>query len=240
MKTKVMKMFAASMFLCLSVSSQATLINFEGGSYTDNQTLNTPVELLDSMGNASGVTLTSTAGTMTVEEAGSSDPALGFVNDQLGSEDTDQDANFDLDSYFLRTTAALSTNLNNFNPVFTLNFLNAASTVSGQIWDIDGNNTQGTEAWKLTAFLADSSTTEIFSPVGTNNNAGSLDGKAWEFMFASSIGITSIEFAFVGTKTTGIGVAFDNLEYTAVSAPTTAMILLIGLAYLGVSRRLAV
>jgi len=235
MKIKMIKMVAVSALFSLSVSSQATLINFESG-YVDNQDLNTPIELLDSLGNASGVTLASTAGTMTIEEAGNGDPALGFVNDQLGSADTDEDANYDLDYYFLRTTAALSANLHDFNPVFTLDFSDPAVYVSAQIWDIDGNFSQGTEAWKVTALLGDMSTTQILSPVGSNIGSRSLDGKAWEFMFGSYAGIKSITFEFIGSKTQGIGVAFDNLAF-AVSGPGSSMILFMGLAILLVSLR---
>jgi hypothetical protein len=124
-------------------------------------------------------------------------------------------------------------------PVFSLDFsgFGGASSVSGEIWDIDGNNSQGTEKWDVVAHLAGGGTAIRVSPTGTTTNASSLNGKAWTFAFESVGTIMSIDFNFTGTKKTGIGAAVDNFVIAPVPVPAGGLLLLSGLGAAAFLRR---
>jgi hypothetical protein len=242
MKKTHLLLASVAIALALPASSMAaTLVNFEQG-YDDNQLLTTPIGLLDSAGNASGVTLNAGAGTMSIEKSGSSDLTTGFVTDTIIPNDTDIDATADLGGYFLRTTGALNVNLQNFNPVFSLSFAGGASAITGEIWDIDGTQTLGTESWTLNAHTRSGGVLSLDSFVGSTNGTDtttSLDGMAWKFSFdaSGSDAITSLDFVFTGTKTTGIGVAFDNLTVAPVPLPAGGLLMLTALGAVAALRR---
>jgi hypothetical protein len=221
-------------------ASAATFINFETG-YVDNQELDDPVELLDSTGAPSGVKLiTANANTMSIEASGQDDAdPNGFVTDTLGVKDREvASAGSSLGGFFLRTTTALSGSLLPFNPVFSLLFENGSSRVSGEIWDIDGNPSQGTESWDLLAYNAAGSLLKtLSSPVGSTIDSTSLDGKEWAFDIADVGNISRLDFVFTGTKTRGIGAAIDNLEIAPVPLPASALLLLGGMGGLAVAAR---
>lgn len=231
---------ASALALCLpAVASAATIINFENG-YSDDEELTSPTELLNSLGNASGVTLTAPSGSMTVEATGSpGGDTIGFVNDTMRPNDTDDDATADLGNFFLRTTNALSGPLNT-TPVFSLSFAGGASSVSGEIWDIDGTSVNNTEQWNVTANLLGGGSSSILSFLGSSNGsntATSLDGKAWAFSFSGLGTITSVDFNFVGSETTGIGAAVDNLVIAPVPLPAGGLLLISGFAVAAAVRR---
>ncbi|MEM9398200.1 MAG: hypothetical protein AAF991_12015, partial [Pseudomonadota bacterium] len=62
-----------------------------------------------------------------------------------------------------------------------------------------------------------------------------LDGKPWLFGFDGLSDIERIEISFTGSKTSGIGLAFNNfspiqnVETAAVPIPATAALLALGL-----------
>lgn len=237
MKTNLILAAAAAALIAPVAASAATMINFESG-YNDNDALSSPTELLDSNGVASGVTLTTINGSMSVEATGS-DATAGFINDTLGSQDA-ENSNLDgLGGYFLRTTNALSGS--NINPIFSLSFAGGASAVSGEIWDIDGNAGQGSEGWDVIAHLAGGGTAIQSSPILSNNNLNrngeTLDGLPWAFSFEGEGTILSLDFAFVGSKTSGIGTAVDNLVVAAVPLPAGGLLLLSGFGVAAAMRR---
>lgn len=91
------------------------------------------------------------------------------------------------------------------------------SGASGEIWDIDGLS-NGTEQYRVRAFDAGSTLlATIDSPVSTQDSGCAnteLDGKPWTFSFVGVPGIARITIDFIGTKTNGIGLAFNNFNAT--------------------------
>ena len=91
------------------------------------------------------------------------------------------------------------------------------SGASGEIWDIDGL-TNGTEQYRVKAFNAGGALlATIDSPASTQDSGCAnteLDGKPWSFDFSGTPGIARITIDFTGSKTNGIGLAFNNFNAT--------------------------
>ncbi|MEM6484981.1 MAG: hypothetical protein AAF662_08360 [Pseudomonadota bacterium] len=155
---------------------------------------------------------------------GAKDIAAPGYEDQLGK-------------YFLRQREP-------YKPFGTFTILydadNPVTAASGEIWDIDGtgHRTRKTEQFLVQAFNGNALLDEIYSPLGTDLE---LDGKPWLFGFDGLSDIERIEISFTGSKTSGIGLAFNNfspiqnVENAAVPIPATAALLTLGLV--GVTRR---
>jgi hypothetical protein len=112
---------------------------------------------------------------------------------------------------------------------------NPVTSASGEIWDIDGGSR--TEQFLVKAFNEDLLLESILSPLGTTSKT--LDGKPWTFGFNGLSDITRIEITFTGSKTNGIGLAFNNFspveditQITQVPEPSTLAILVIGVVAL--------
>ena len=114
----------------------------------------------------------------------------------------------------------------------------AMRLVAGDIWDIDGNAEQGTEQWRLDALAADGSVLEsILSPLGESLDADGLNAKPWHYAFdREGADIWALRIDFVGSKTWGLGVAFDGFS-SDVPEPGTLSLLALGAALLGTARR---
>ncbi len=103
-----------------------------------------------------------------------------------------------------------------------------AYSASGEIWDIDGGNK--TEQYSVTAYLENGATETILSPEGNNLD---LDGLPWVFKFTSlDSAIDHIDIDFTGSKTSGIGLAFNNFSATS-AVPIPGAIWLLGSGLLG-------
>jgi len=93
----------------------------------------------------------------------------------------------------------------------------AVSGASGEIWDIDGV-ANGTEQYRLRAYDAGGTLLAVIdSPLSTQESGclnTELDGRPWTFSFAGVPGIARITIDFIGTKTNGIGLAFNNFNAT--------------------------
>lgn len=108
------------------------------------------------------------------------------------------------------------------------------TAASGEIWDIDGNPPQGstpgfTEEYTVRAYDSGNNllATQV-SPLGVLDtlDPASLDGQPWVFSFSGlSAGIAQITIDFTGTKTTGIGLAFNNFNPTAAIPEPAAWLL---------------
>jgi hypothetical protein len=232
--------------------ASGALIDFEtlpgGATPTDNQTISTEYAALadggvsfyydgdnDGLPDADGQ---GGYAPMYLEKSGPADGTTdtdpqAYLYDQAGTADLiDPSETRSLGDYLLRATTDVTS-----RPPFSMiiRYTDAASAFSGEIWDIDGNTSQGTEKWTVEVYASQgdatgsSLITAFDSPEGTFNTAGSLDGKAWFFSFdGADYGNATVEevrFVFSGTKTTGIGLAFDNFNSTAVPEPATLTLL---------------
>ena len=163
-------------------------------------------------------------------------PDAGFAGS--GGLDT-PDVGFEsqLGDWFLRGPVGAS----DFG-LFVIQYTSALTitAASGEIWDIDGNPNSDpprTEEYTVRAYDAAGNllATEV-SPLGTlSTMTAPLDGRPWTFSFSGlSAGIDRIEVDFTGTKTSGIGLAFNNFHPTqaAVPEPTSVVILATGFAVL--------
>jgi hypothetical protein len=118
---------------------------------------------------------------------------------------------------------------------------------SGEIWDIDGNNRKNkTEQFLVEAFDDNGPIESILSPLGVD---GRLDGKPWQFDFDNLSQLSRIEISFTGSKTKGIGLAFNNFSptmtlnqanslaiSTPVSEPSALNIILLGISLMLISK----
>jgi hypothetical protein len=118
--------------------------------------------------------------------------------------------------------------------------VNPVTAASGEIWDIDGGNKASkTERFLVKAFNGDALLDSILSPLGLKNKGDStLDGKPWVFGFTGLSDITRIEISFMGTKTKGIGLAFNNFSPVedlskSVSVPEPSSLAMFALGMLG-------
>ncbi len=201
-----------SIFLLVALDVRAGLIDFEttasGGLPTDNGT----VEFNDAFMADSVIVrfgfdsnFDGTLDTKAVfEQAGNVDPDTGFWG--FGSAKDTAAPGFTslLGNFFLRQNEA-------YKPfgIFTILYdaINPVTEASGEIWDIDGGGK--TERFLVQAFDGSTLLDSIESPLGTDNT---LDGKPWIFGFSGLTNITKIEITFTGSKTRGIGLAFNNFS----------------------------
>ena len=96
----------------------------------------------------------------------------------------------------------------------SLQYDNATSAASGEVWDIDGK-----EQYKVTALDANGNAiASLTSPVG------SLDGEPWTWSFdmGDEASIAQIDVEFVSTQSTLRGFAFDNFNSTQANPEATA------------------
>lgn len=155
----------------------------------------------------------------------------GFFNDALGVVDTAAPG-FEarLGSFFLRHPFGL---IGVPFPDFIIKYdpSTRPTAAAGEIWDIDGSP-DGTERWLVTAYNATgTSLGSSLSPLGVDPPSP-LDGLPWVWSFDFAEPIDRIEFEFLGTKTTGIGLAFDNFA-PAGNVPEPATLTLWSLGAMG-------
>jgi hypothetical protein len=228
---------ATSVFL--GTSAQAAVINFEttpsGGTPTDNAVLGLNDAYVD--GNFSitfgfDTNNDSIADNNAYFERIGNDTETGFFNNERKLRDT-ADSGFEsqLGSFFLRQGVSASSTGSSDPGTFVVQYSYAdpkilSTGASGEIWDIDVDpNTEGTEQYSITAFDRVGNSFQQFSPEGTDFT---LDGRPYEFSFSAiTNGIDRIEIDFVGTKDSGIGLAFNNFDSatTTVTVPEPMTIL---------------
>jgi hypothetical protein len=111
--------------------------------------------------------------------------------------------------------------------------------LSGEIWDIDGNDNLGTEQWRIDVLTASGGVLgSRDSPVGMFGGPNSLNGMPWIFQFTDlPIGVDKLRITFIGTKTERLGLAFNNFSPdVALPEPGSAVLVTIG-GLLAFSRR---
>jgi len=232
----------AIVVVSLSLGSQAQaagLIDFEsapgGGAPVDDASLSAPYPMpgggsvrffFDNNGNNifdAGVD------DEPIFEASGADGVDGFANAVTGIADTANGGLASLlGSFFLRqlTPGTIPSPL-----VIDYTSSVAISELSGEIWDIDGQS-QATERWAVAVLdAAGAPLAGQLSPIG---NSSALDGLPWTFSFTGlPAGVDKVRISFVGTKISGLGLAFNNFTpIQAVPEPSTLALLLGGGAML--------
>ncbi len=204
----------------------ANVIDFEttpgGGTPVDDAVLNTPYNITgggtvffyfdDNLNN------TYDAGTdsLPLFEAAGQDGTDGFASSYWGINDTAYPGYAaDLGNFFLRQPVS-----GTVPPPFIVDY-NTSQTItalSGEIWDIDGGGLLGTEQWLVD--VLDSSNNVLASELSPLGNSTALDSKPWTFSFTGlPLGVEQVRLTFVGTKTHGLGLAFNNFSPTTVVVP---------------------
>jgi hypothetical protein len=159
-----------------------------------------------------------------VFEAYGPDANNGFANGLTGLDDTANGGLAgQLGSFFLRQLQPGAP-----PPPFIVDY-NTAQVITGlhgEIWDIDGAPT-ATEGWLVEVLDGSNNLlTSQLSPLGNNQ---SLDGLPWDFSFSGlPAGVDKLRITFVGSKTTGLGLAFNNFDPTTAAPEPGAMLVLIG------------
>ena len=103
--------------------------------------------------------------------------------------------------------------------------------LSGEIWDIDGQADKGTEQWRVDVLNQSSQVLDsLTSPLGTIDSSSSLDSLPWTFQFHNlPDGVAALRLTFIGSKTSEIGLAFNNFSPT-VAVPEPSSIVLATIA----------
>lgn len=238
--------------LWLAGPVQASVIDFEsvpGGSPSDQLEINSQYQ------SSYGVTFSLSGGGDSapdnphLEASGEGDSGRGFLNDARNTDDVaDVGLEDRLGDFFLRFgTGGLQ---DKPVPTLDISYTQTVDAASGEIWDIDGHS-QGDEQWQVSALGSGGSVLEsLTSPRGETNGDASLDGEPWVWSFdRDADDIAAIQVSFVddeegaGTKDYGIGLAFDNFSptnpATTVPVPGTGTLLVLGLAGVGLARRLS-
>ena len=242
-----MRCFAVLSVLVFSVLfsdalASAQLIDFEstpGGAIpTDDAFLSTPYPL----GGTDSVrfffdrnlnnTFDSGVDDLPTFEAAGDDLLDGWVNNGLSQGDIPA-AGFaaQLGDYFLRPTQPGSVP----SPfIIDYNTTLAISALSGEIWDIDGSVT-ATEQWQVD--ILDAANNVIAtqnSPIGVDST---LDSTPWTFAFSGlPAGVDKARLTFIGTKISGVGLAFNNFSPFAIPEPSSALLIGSGLAWMAARR----
>ncbi len=238
--------FVLAVFCCVSARA-ADVITFEavpgGATPIDDALLNSPYNIsvgtvrffYDVNGNNqydSGVDV------LPAFEAVKHDSVNAFASAWDNSADTPRPGfETELGSFFLRTAG--SGNPATLPPPPPGPFIAQCITTgtisgfSGELWDIDGGSNGGTEQWRVEVLGSSGSVlASELSPLGVNESAASLDGLPWTFSFDGLPSIAkSVRVTFVGSKTNGIGFAFNNFSVGVVPEPNS--LILWSLAFIG-------
>jgi hypothetical protein len=236
----MLRIIASSVFVVAALAAltaNAQLIDFEhdpGGAIpTDNAPLNAPYNL------TGGGTVTfffdntldnalNAGDTLPLFEATGPDGSDGFVNPGgIGDVPNPPDA-AQLGAFFLRQP-----NNGTVPPPFIIDYNTAQiiNSLSGELWDIDGSAALGTEKWFVEVLDAANVTlASQMSPVGTTSGVGTLDARPWTFTFSGlPAGVDKVRITFMGTKTMGLGLAFNNFRPTTVPEPSAALLMALAL-----------
>ncbi len=234
--------------------AQAALVTFEDGDFgvaaVDNKpitteylagagvTFHTGAYGATNYGSFTGTAYLEQMGQQAGETVGGGNSGFGYGPDGGGASEVDTVApgvgldgltqaqrNSAMGSYFLRTTSYSRDSL-------TVLYSTAVTAASFEVWDLDGG-TAGSERWKITTYNGD-----WLTPVSsqqTSLETSNLDTTSYDGQ-ALIIGLSGGDFdrfviEFTGTKTSGVGLAFNNFNTTAIPEPAT--FLLFGLGGMG-------
>jgi len=230
------RLFCSLLFLSLlSSNARASLLNFEttpsGSTPVDDAALSAPYTIsegtvrfyFDTNGNNSYDS--GTDALPQFERIG--DDATNGFSSSTGIPDTALPGyESQLGTYFLRAPAGLG----GAPPgpfIAHYSTVAAIKEFSGEVWDIDGGPRQGTEQWLVEVLdHAGQILAQQFSPIGSISGLNSLDSRPWVFEFRNlPVGVEDVRLTFVGTRTSGVGLAFNNFSPT-VAVPEPSSLLL--------------
>ncbi|MEO6809922.1 MAG: PEP-CTERM sorting domain-containing protein [Isosphaeraceae bacterium] len=244
--------FCIVILALIAVKADAEIIDFEltpdGSTPTDNAALHLPYAIdgggtvkffFDTNGN--NVFDRGTDQLPVFEQIGANDPDgfhSEYWSDQKGTPVFDRARpgyGPQLGQFFLRQPDGIGV----VNGPFMISY-DTPQTIrefSGEIWDIDKG-----EKWRVDVLNPSGSVLATRdSPVGLAGlDPASLDSLPWNFAFTNlPDGVQAIRLTFIGAKTDGIGLAFNNFSATrAVPEPTSLALLTLGtLGLLGYQRR---
>jgi hypothetical protein len=235
----------AACFFC-APAAQAALLDFEtlpgGGAPADNLAVTGQYEPAYGVTFAWRSTPGGSFGAAALELRTGRDRFSAFANSHRGGKDIESaGAAGGLGQAFLRGAADVRDAGQGSTLLIT--YSRPTAFASGELWDID-DSSNGTEQWRLTARDAGGAVLQVLdSPLGDSK---ALDGLPWLWTLGDRNGgaarIAQIEIAFIGSKTEGLGFAFDKFEtgLAVTPAPAAALLLapaLLGLGWLGRRRR---
>lgn len=245
MKMNFLLASAFCVSLCLPFQAVGSTIDFENLANAQDETM-INYQFLDEFGvtfalDADNDGFADANAFPTLEEVGR-DGKDGFVNDPTRQSDAARAGYEDqLGQFFLKTTPGVG-NQRGLVPSLLITYENGSAGMSGEIWDIDGNNSQGTEQWRIEALDKDRKVIEYLdSPIGTTtSDATSLNGIPYFWEFARDTNdIHAVRISFTGTKRRGTGLAFNNFNpYTvdeAAPTPEPSTIALVGIGLLSIA-----
>jgi hypothetical protein len=210
----------------------ASVVDFEstpgGGAPIDDAVLNTPYNITGGgtvefyFDNNLNNIFDSGSDVLPLFEAAGQDGSDGFASTFWGTNDTPYPGfATQLGAFFLRQPVN-----GTVPPPFIIHY-NTAQTItalSGEIWDIDGG-VAGTERWQVD--VLDGAHNVLASQLSPIGNSSALDSKPWMFAFTGlPLGVEDVRLTFVGTKTQGLGLAFNNFSPTTVNVPEPASIVM--------------
>ncbi len=157
------------------------------------------------------------------ERAGSSDSVRGFLGSS-GNDTPDTGFESHLGDYFLRQSPG--NKFGNLPAPLIVDYdtFLSISALSGEIWDIDGNGGTGTEQWLIEVLDGSGNVlASTKSPLGElGSYTAELDARPWTFNFTElPSGVDKVRLSFIGGKTYGIGLAFNNFRPTTTSTAQT-------------------
>ena len=237
----------AVIFLLLTVSfAGASLITFDtdpnGNTPNDDTDLTSPY-CVDGLQVSFGFYLSGVDGSLSnavfEKTGGDSSQNSGFWNEQgySGTRYDTADPGYQqkLGDYFLRQPTGYS-DFGTFRIQYSR--ANGSSTAlptaaSGEIWDIDGTSSFRSEQYIVTAYGSSGNTNVLASLTSPLGEDQTLDGRPWVFKFTDLAGgIDHIDIDFIGSKTSGIGLAFKNYSPTS-AVPIPNAVWLLGSGLLG-------
>ncbi len=168
------------------------------------------------------------------ELVGEGDSVNGFLNDQDNNYDQARAliANYGqtdtLGEYFLRAPGSIS---NTGQVELIVNYILPVAALRAELWDIDAH-TNGYEKWLVTIYDGnDNPLASQESPTGIDaSDPNSLDSLKWKFEFdrAGVFDVHKMTIMFIGSKTSGVGIAFDRFYVDSIPEPATMCMLALG------------
>jgi hypothetical protein len=143
-----------------------------------------------------------------------SDGNDGFFDQWNGSSDEAQPGfEAELGNFFLRQPDPIGNVPGPFIAAYDVSV--PIRGLSGEIWDIDGGHV-GTEQWRVDVLGTGGTVlATTLSPIGVVTDNTSLDSLPWVFRFEDlPDGVAAVRLSFIGSKTGGIGLAFNNFSAT--------------------------